>query len=926
LGASAAAVLVVVGLACTTWKLAHDANEGARRVAHTHAVIERLARARADTLQVEFSTQSYRISGDPSHIAERDAANASRENLLDRLHGLLADNAVQQERLLRLREVIAQRFAISRQVEALRRTQGQAAANAFVATAPLQETRERTYRLLQQIDEAERLLLAQRSAEQLRAQEIMVSAGAGVTFLLLMLLGATYGLIRRQLRQTEAGRLALAQSEERLSTTLDSIGDGVLATDTQGRVTRMNPVSEALTGWSLREAQGRPIEEVFQIVNETTRESAVIPVAKVLETGEVQELANDTVLIARNGGERAIADSAAPIRDAMGRVHGVVLVFRDVTASHQAQQTIREQSELLEQRVHERTEQLRQSEQRLSRVLEGSDQGYWDWNLKTDRFQVSARWETMLGYAPGQMQVGTEQWPKLVHPDDWPVAMVSIERHLQGRSPSHEVEFRVKTKDEGWRWILTRGRIVTWAEDGTPLMMSGTHTDVTQIKAHQAELDRVANYDSLTELPNRRLLADRLQQAILRSDRSGKLCVVGLLDLDGFKAINDQFGHEVGDQLLKGVAQNLQAVLRVDDTLSRLGGDEFVLLLSDVNSLDEGTQILDRVLAAVRSPVLACAQVFHVSASIGVSLYPGDTAVPDTLLRHADQAMVLAKQAGKNRYQMFDLEIDRLAQSHLEYLGVMQRALERDEFVLFYQPQVDLGSGEVIGAEALIRWQHPERGLLPPAEFLPHLRGGVQEQVFGEWVIETALTQIETWRKAGLEMKVSVNISANHLLQAEFSERLGQALSRHAAIAPSSLELEVLETAAIGDVQQAVEVLQRCKALGVRFALDDFGTGYSSLTYLRKLPVDTLKIDQSFVRDMLGDADDLSIVLGVIELAGAFHRQVIAEGVETLEHCVLLRSMGCPHAQGYGIARPMAAEKLPVWCQDWLESGAWKRF
>ena len=787
------------------------------------------------------------------------------------------------------------------------------------------------------------------------------------------------------------------------------------------------------------------VDDVFHIINQDTRQPATVPVKGTLALGTIQGLANHTVLIARDGSERPISDSAAPIRDAGGRVHGVVLVFRDVSAAHQAQQTIREQSDMLEQRVQERTAQLHASEQQLSRVLEGADQGYWDWNLKTDAFHVSARWEGMLGYAAGEMRVDTAHWPELVHPDDLPLALASIERHLSGQSASHEVEFRARAKDGSWRWILTRGKVVTRADDGTPLMMAGTHTDVTQrrqleqaqrealavfensyegimvtnaqgqitkinpaftritgyalpdvagcsprmlssgrhdarfyealwtaldthdvwhgeiwnrrktgelyavlqsisavrdtkgqilhyvsvfaditrIKAHEAELDRVANYDSLTDLPNRRLLSDRLTQAIQRSDRSGRLCVVGFLDLDGFKLINDQYGHAVGDQLLQGVAEHLKAVLRPDDTLSRMGGDEFVLLLSEVGSLDECTLILDRVLEAVRRPVDAGGHVFNISASVGVSFYPADQSDPDTLLRHADQAMYLAKQAGKNRYQMFDLEIDRMAQRHLEYLGQMQRALERQEFVLLYQPQVDLVSGEVIGAEALIRWQHPERGLLAPAEFLPHLRGGSQEQLFGEWVIDTALNQIETWLQAGLAMKVSVNISAHHLLQANFSARLEQALRRHGGIDPAYLELEVLETAAIGDMQEAVEILQRCKNLGVRFSLDDFGTGYSSLTYLRKLPVDTLKIDQSFVRDMLSDPDDLSIVQGVIELALAFNRRVIAEGVETLAHCVALRRMGCRYAQGYGIAEPMAAHGFPSWCAHWLESGAW---
>ena len=1046
LAAFTAAMLVVATLTAMTWKVANDTAEAARWIAHTHEVLDSLARLEADTVQIELSTQSYRISGDPARLAERDAKMASREVLLQWLKEHTSDNVRQQAYWAQLRQVLDERRAIAARVTELRKTQGQAAADAFVASAPLQETRTRTYRILHDMEVLERGLLETRRAMQSNVRQRLVVTGALVSVLLLIMLAATYVLIRRQLRATQASQRALAESEESLATTLHSIGDAVIATDTQGRITRMNPVAVRLTGWDFSDAQGRLIDEVFCIFNEQTRAPTEVPVAKVLATGEVHEIANHTILVARDGAECPIADSAAPIRNTLGHVVGVVIVFRDETVARQAKQSIREQNQLLEQRVQERTSQLKESEQQLSRVLEGSDQGYWVWNLKTNDFQVSARWETMLGYAPGEMRVDTAHWPELVHPEDLPIALTSIERHMRGETASHEVEFRARAKDGVWRWILTRGRIMARADDGTPLSMSGTHTDVTerklfelaqreasvvfessyegimvtdaeglitrvnpaftritgypaadimgcsprvlssgrhdarfyqelwaslkehdfwrgeiwnrnktgklyavlqsisvvrdakgriinyvsvftditQMKEHEAELDRVANYDALTHLPNRRLLTDRLKQAILRSDRSGKLCAICFLDLDGFKPINDQLGHQLGDQLLIGVTAHLKLVLRAGDTLSRLAGDEFVLLLSEVTSLEECMQILDRVLETVRQPVNTGGHLLRISASIGVSLYPVDQADPDTLLRHADQAMYLAKQAGKNRYQLFDLEIDRQAQSHLETLGQMQLAMERNEFVLFYQPKVDLATGEVIGAEALIRWQHPERGLLPPSEFLPHLHGSHLEQVFGEWVIDTALNQVEAWDRGGLEMKVSINVSANHLLQPDFCLRLGQALTRHRDIKPSSLELEVLETAAIGDMQQAIDILQCCRNLGVRFSLDDFGTGYSSLTYLRKLPVDTLKIDQSFVRDMLVNPDDLSIVQSVIKLATAFHRQVIAEGVETLEHCAALRQMGCRYVQGYGIAKPMPAEEIPRWRDHWLQSGAWK--
>ncbi|MES2148277.1 MAG: EAL domain-containing protein [Pseudomonadota bacterium] len=448
-------------------------------------------------------------------------------------------------------------------------------------------------------------------------------------------------------------------------------------------------------------------------------------------------------------------------------------------------------------------------------------------------------------------------------------------------------------------------------------------SDISQIKAHEDELNRVANYDTLTGAPNRRLLLDRFAQAIQRSARNGGSLAVCFLDLDGFKAVNDQYGHPAGDQLLIGVARHLNAVMRADDTLARLGGDEFVLLLSDVGTPEDCAQALDRILAAVGEPVCVEGTELRISASIGVSLYPADNVDADSLLRHADQAMYLAKESGKNRYHLFDPEFDRKAQRRRQFLERVALALLQDELLLYYQPKVDLNSGALVGAEALMRWNHPQRGVLAPGEFLPQIAGSRLERELGAWVIDTALAQMALWSSQGLQLSVSVNISAEHLLHPDFYDQLALALARFPTVLASHFELEVLETAAISDMEQAIAVLERCRGLGVGFALDDFGTGYSSLTYLRKLPVDTLKVDQSFVRDMLVDKDDHGIVEGVIQLARAFRRKVVAEGVETQAHGEALLALGCHVAQGYGIARPMPAGLLQDWARQWGEAPAW---
>ncbi len=436
--------------------------------------------------------------------------------------------------------------------------------------------------------------------------------------------------------------------------------------------------------------------------------------------------------------------------------------------------------------------------------------------------------------------------------------------------------------------------------------------DITQLKAHQAELDRIANYDPLTGVANRRLLSDRMSQALALAKRNNKPLAICVLDLDGFKSVNDQFGHATGDQLLIVIVTRLQTILRAGDTLARLGGDEFAMLFNEIHP-DAVRTLLDRVLSAVNEPVELSRRKVAVSASIGVTLYPEDTADADTLLRHADQAMYFAKQTGKNRYHFFDPAQDQRIHAHREQLQRLREALYKDEFVLFYQPKVELKTGRLVGAEALIRWQHPENGLLPPAQFLPFIEHTDLEVGVGRWVITSALQQTAQWRRDGLQLEISVNISANHLQHPGFVNDLQHRLSQQPSLPAGSLQIEVLESAALEDFVGVAQVIEDCQNIGVSFALDDFGTGYSSLTYLRKLPATTLKIDQSFVRDMLDDRGDRAIVEGVIALCKTFNRHTVAEGVETAEHYQMLVELGCQYGQGYGIARPMPADQLLNW-------------
>ncbi len=452
-------------------------------------------------------------------------------------------------------------------------------------------------------------------------------------------------------------------------------------------------------------------------------------------------------------------------------------------------------------------------------------------------------------------------------------------------------------------------------------------SDITMAKEHQRELEHIASYDVLTNLPNRVLLADRLSQALLESQRDHHAIAVAFLDIDGFKEVNDRHGHNVGDELLVVLSGRMQLALRKGDTLARVGGDEFLVVLTKLQNPGDCKPVLKRLLSEVSEPATVDGLVMRVTASIGLSISMPDNSIDgDQLIRQADQAMYQAKQSGKNRYHVFDLEKDSAITVRRESIENIKAAMSNHEFILYYQPKVNMRTGEVVGVEALIRWEHPEQGLIPPGEFLPIIEDHAISIELGEWVINTALDQMETWKDSGLEMPVSVNISALHLQQTNFVSRLKTLLDAHDSIMPHYLELEVLETGAIGDMVLVSDIMEKCIDLGVTFALDDFGTGYSSLTYLRRLPADLIKIDQVFVHDMLIDPEDLAIVEGVIGLTKAFGREVIAEGVETVEHGKALLQIGCELAQGYGIARPMKASDIPEWSASWKPDRVWSEF
>jgi len=697
-----------------------------------------------------------------------------------------------------------------------------------------------------------------------------------------------------QRQQVEAMAQVLSEKEQRLRSVVDTAPDAIIQADAKGLVIGWNEGASHLFGYSSDDMLGQSLNRLMPDRLKTLHDLAMAR----LRDGAPPHLlgkALELVAIKKNGEEFPIELVLGSWSTAMGPHYSAVI--RDISDRKRSESGLR-----LAASVYANSYE--------GIIITAPDKTIVDVNPAFTRITGYSR-DEVLGRTPKLLASGKhdaafyqQMWSSIAEHDFW-----------QGEVCNRRNNAELYTE------ILSLSVIRDSA--GNLQHYIGVFSDISLLKAHEEELYRIAHFDLLTGVPNRRLLLDRLGQALARTRRSGRSVAVCYLDLDGFKVVNDQFGHAGGDKLLVEMTQRLRKVMRTDDTLGRLGGDEFVLLLTDLTGPQESELALDRVLEVIREPVEIDGKPVVVSASVGVTVYPTDDSDADVLLRHADQAMYLAKETGKNSYHFFDPVHDRQVQTQRHYMQRLGEALQQDEFVLYFQPKANLVNGDIVGFEALIRWQHPDKGLLAPSEFLHFMDGSELEVLVGEWVIDTVLTQMATWSRAGIDCKVSANVSADHLLRDNFAPRLKLILARHPDVAPERLELEILETAALADMKKAVETITQCRNLGVQFALDDFGTGYSSLTYFLNLPVQLLKIDQSFVRVMLEDPGGLGIVESVVRLAQAFNRPVIAEGVETLEHGAMLLHFGCHLAQGYGISRPMPADQVLSWLHTWQVNQSW---
>ena len=557
-----------------------------------------------------------------------------------------------------------------------------------------------------------------------------------------------------------ASEEALFEEKERAQVTLDSIGDAVLTTDLKGCLTYLNRVAEAMTGWSLVDAQGKPLAEVFNIIDGSTRRVAKNPALQAIKENRTVGLISNCVLVRCDGFESANEDSAAPIHDRDGYVNGAVIVFHDVSES----------------------------------------------------------------------------------------------------------------------------------------------------RAMALKMSHLAQHDFLSGLPNRMLLTERLSRAIGLAQRHRKQIALLFLDLDFFKNINDSQGHAVGDQLLQSAAERLSANVRATDTVCRQGGDEFAILLAEIEHPQDAAHIAEKLHDAFLESHLIGGQEFHVTLSIGISVYPDDGSDLDEIIQSADTAMYHAKDSGRNNYQFFRADMNTRAVRRLLIESSMRRALKQGEFLLHYQPQINLVSGEITGSEALIRWLDPEIGLIPPGQFVPVAEECGLIVPIGRWVLREACGQVKAWLDSGLyAVPVSVNISAVEFRHKNFLENVALIL-KETGLPPAYLELELTESILMHDVESSASLLEALKAMGIRLAIDDFGTGYSSLSYLKSFPIDTLKIDQSFVRDIATDVNDATIVSAVIGMGKNLNHRVIAEGVETHEQLSFLSTRQCPEGQGFQFCRPVVAE------------------
>jgi len=756
------AVLTLFVVGAISYRGMGVSDESYRWVRHTHEVLENLQELLSAMQTAESSYRGFVITGNEEYLQLYRSSIVRSQEEQTVIRDLTVDSPPEQARVSTLERLAVQKVRYAETVIALRRTKGFEAAAESIQSGEGQGIMDEYGNLIRAMQNEELRLLVFRDADskrRLRQTKTLLIVG---TLLGLFIGAGASWSVQRDISKRRLAEGALFVERERAQVTLNCIGDAVVSTDISGNVTFLNLVAEKMTRWSRQEAAGRPMSEVFRILDAASRETIPNPMEMAVGQNRTVHLPSNCILIRRDGFEIPIEDSVAPIHDREGQPTGAVIVFRDVSAA----------------------------------------------------------------------------------------------------------------------------------------------------QAMSLQMAHSAQHDFLTGLPNRMLLNDRVSQAIILAPRHMKSLAVLFLDLDGFKHINDSLGHPIGDKLLQSIAKRLVNGVRGSDTVSRQGGDEFVVLLSEMEQSEDAAIAARRMLQAVAEAHSIDLLDLHVTSSIGVSVYPDDGIDAETLIKHADTAMYQAKENGRQSYQFFKPSMNVRAVERQSIEGSLRRALERQEFALYYQPKVNLRTGRITGAEALIRWTHPIRGLVSPAQFIPVAEDCGLILPIGNWVLREACQQARAWLDAGLFLgTMAVNVSAMEFLDENFLKGLF-AILKDTRLDPKLLEVELTESVLMKRAESAASVLKTLRENGVQLAIDDFGTGYSSLSYLRKFPVDSLKIDQSFVRQITSSPDETSIVAAVISMGRSLKLRVVAEGVETQEELSFLQAHRCDEAQGYFFSRPVPPQQF----------------
>jgi diguanylate cyclase (GGDEF)-like protein/PAS domain S-box-containing protein len=734
--------------------------------------------------------------------------------------------------------------------------------------------------------------------------------------------------------------IATQQERLRLAAVVENSDDAINSVALDGTVTSWNAGAERTYGYSAAEALGRHIS--FCVPPE--RRSELDVVVQKIKAGEVIERF-DTQRRTKNGKIIDVSVSLSPIKGETGKIVGVSGIARDVTAKRRALEALVESegryrsvsereiqrtseltaaneqlaAEMIERRQAQESlrleamareqaqSDLRRSEERMSMAMKAAKIGFWDLDVAKDEHVWSDTCKVLLGVPP-DTQASYQALKGVVQPDDWEIMQAKIDRAIQEKR-DYAVEFRVVRPDNSVHWRTSSGQAF-YDDAGHVTRMSGITMDIDDRKNAEERIQHLAYSDALTELPNRRLVQDRLLKALAGARRQKDKVALLFLDLDRFKDINDQLGHSVGDLLLQNVAKRLKTWAREQDTVARLGGDEFLIALTHVKDPPDAAIAAERLMDAMTAEFVIQGHSLNVSCSIGISIFPENGADCETLIKNADAAMYSAKADGRNNFRFFTKDMNAQAVERLTLESSLRSALAKEQLFLMYQPQMDIATGRITGLEALLRWQHPEFGLVPPDRFIRIAENSGLIVSIGEWVLRTACLQARAWQDEGLSaVTVAVNVSAIQFRQDGFCELI-RTMLRETGLAPQHLELELTESLLFANADVTLSVIRELKAIGVTLAIDDFGTGYSSFSYLRQFRVSKLKIDRTFIGDVAINPDDAAITSAIINMAKGLNLRVIAEGVENEAQMSFLREHQCDEIQGYYFSKPLAVDKV----------------